>query len=78
MNRSFTKRIVGLTPFESDLFLDFLFKALTQNHDLQARVRWSLQDLAIWDNRSVYVSLAWLLRTCLEATDIIRAAFCII
>lgn len=27
---------------------------LTENHDLQVRFRWNENDLAIWDNRSVF------------------------
>lgn len=42
-------------PFESDTILNFLFHALIANHDLQARVRWEQNDLAIWDNRSNFV-----------------------
>jgi len=53
VNRAFTKSIVGLTPFESKNILDFLFDLLNNNHDLQARVRWELHDLAFWDNRGV-------------------------
>jgi len=59
VNRNFTKRIVGVTPFESNAILDFLFQLLLNNHDLQTRVRWSRNDLAIWDNRSVYHSASF-------------------
>jgi alpha-ketoglutarate-dependent taurine dioxygenase len=46
VNRSFTKSIVGLTPFESDLILKFLYSILVNNHDIQARIRWEENDLA--------------------------------
>lgn len=56
VNRSFTKHIVGVTPFESELILNFLYSILVNNHDVQARVRWEQNDLAIWDNRNTYHS----------------------
>lgn len=51
---SFTKRIIGLTPDESNDILDFLFKHISENHDLQVRYKWSKNDIAIWDNRSAF------------------------
>ncbi|KAI1145900.1 TauD-domain-containing protein [Nemania diffusa] len=49
------KRIEGLTDDESRHFLDWFVDLIVQNHDLQVRNRWQhLNDLAIWDNRSVY------------------------
>jgi len=58
VNTEFTKRIIGVTKDESDLLLDYLFKLVAENHDLQVRFHWSrglakgLGDVAIWDNRS--------------------------
>ncbi|TFK99627.1 taurine catabolism dioxygenase [Pterulicium gracile] len=54
VNKTFTKRIVELREDESDNLLDFLFRHLSENHDLQVRYRWSSNDLAIWDNRSSF------------------------
>ncbi|KAI0692112.1 taurine catabolism dioxygenase [Cytidiella melzeri] len=54
VNRSFTKRIVELHPEESDNLLDFLFRHVAENHDLQVRYRWSVDDVAIWDNRATF------------------------
>ncbi|KIY72057.1 taurine catabolism dioxygenase TauD TfdA [Cylindrobasidium torrendii FP15055 ss-10] len=54
VNRTFTKRILGLTPDESDSILDYLFRHITENHDLQVRFRWEINDVALWDNRSTF------------------------
>jgi alpha-ketoglutarate-dependent taurine dioxygenase len=48
----FTKRIVELTKDESDSLLEYLFRHVSQNHDLQVRFKWNKNDIAIWDNRS--------------------------
>ncbi|KAI3342185.1 TauD-domain-containing protein [Ustulina deusta] len=49
------KRIEGLTDDESRRFLDWFVNLVVENHDLQVRHRWqNPNDLAIWDNRSVY------------------------
>jgi len=50
----FTKRIVALTKDESDNLLEYLFRHISQNHDLQVRFKWNKNDIAIWDNRSTY------------------------
>jgi alpha-ketoglutarate-dependent taurine dioxygenase len=50
----FTKRIVELTEDESDALLDYLFRHVAENHDLQVRFRWSTNDIAIWDNRCTF------------------------
>ncbi|KAF8492247.1 taurine catabolism dioxygenase [Gautieria morchelliformis] len=54
VNKTFTKRIVELLPEESDALLEYLFKHISENHDLQVRYRWEANDVAIWDNRSTY------------------------
>ncbi|TFK51217.1 taurine catabolism dioxygenase [Heliocybe sulcata] len=54
VNRSFTKRIVELSPDESDHVLDYLFRHVSENHDLQVRYRWKRNDIAIWDNRATF------------------------
>ncbi|KAI0394091.1 TauD-domain-containing protein [Xylariaceae sp. FL0594] len=49
------KRIDGLAEEESRKVLDWFVDLVVENHDLQVRNRWqSVNDLAIWDNRSVY------------------------
>ncbi|KAI0551996.1 TauD-domain-containing protein [Xylaria curta] len=49
------RRIEGLTDDESRHFLDWFVRLIVENHDLQVRNRWqNVNDLAIWDNRSVY------------------------
>ncbi|KAG9125308.1 hypothetical protein FRC07_008166 [Ceratobasidium sp. 392] len=54
VNPEFTKRIIGVTRDESDALLSYLFSLVQQNHDLQVRFKWNQNDIAIWDNRSVY------------------------
>ncbi|WOO84195.1 Putative alpha-ketoglutarate-dependent sulfonate dioxygenase [Vanrija pseudolonga] len=54
VNRGFTKRIVELSPSESDAILEFLFDHVAANHDIQVRFRWEENSLAIWDNRSSF------------------------
>ncbi|CAK7229219.1 hypothetical protein SCUCBS95973_007147 [Sporothrix curviconia] len=49
------KRIHGLSDAESQHFLEWFNQLVVDNHDLQVRLRWQdVNDLAIWDNRSVY------------------------
>ncbi|KAI3394519.1 hypothetical protein diail_2608 [Diaporthe ilicicola] len=51
------KQIHGLSDDESKYFLDWFVRLIVENHDLQVRHRWNdVNDLAIWDNRSVYHS----------------------
>ncbi|KAJ4392311.1 hypothetical protein N0V93_005936 [Gnomoniopsis smithogilvyi] len=54
VNKGFTKRINGVSKDESDLLLGYLFNIVTQNHDAQVRFKWRQNDLAIWDNRSMW------------------------
>jgi alpha-ketoglutarate-dependent taurine dioxygenase len=54
VNKSFTTRIIELSPDESDHTLDYLFRHVAENHDLQVRFRWQLNDVAIWDNRCTF------------------------
>ncbi|RFU34463.1 hypothetical protein B7463_g1868, partial [Scytalidium lignicola] len=47
--------INGLAEQESRSLLDWFVRLIVDNHDLQVRHRWQNEnDLAIWDNRSVY------------------------
>ncbi|KAF2851520.1 taurine catabolism dioxygenase [Plenodomus tracheiphilus IPT5] len=49
------QHINGLTKEESATALNWFVQLITENHDLQVRHRWTgVNDLAIWDNRSVY------------------------
>ena len=43
-----------VTKDESDSILEYLFRHISQNHDLQVRFKWNKNDIAIWDNRSVF------------------------
>jgi len=51
VNPGFTKRIVGLKDEESEAVLKMLFKHISQSHDVQVRVRWDEETVALWDNR---------------------------
>ncbi|KAF2015813.1 taurine catabolism dioxygenase [Aaosphaeria arxii CBS 175.79] len=49
------QQINGLAKEESRHALDWFVQLIVENHDLQVRHRWQNEnDLAIWDNRSVY------------------------
>ena len=49
------QRINGLSDNESEHFLQWFSQLIAENHDLQVRNRWlNENDLAIWDNRSVF------------------------
>ena len=49
------KRINEVSEAESDHLLNWFVQLIVENHDLQVRFRWNNpNDLAIWDNRSVY------------------------
>jgi len=49
------QHINGLAEGESKALLDWFVRLVVDNHDLQVRHRWlNANDLAIWDNRSVY------------------------
>lgn len=48
------ERIEGLGEAENKLMKKFLEKLITENHQIQARVKWNPDDLVVWDNRSVY------------------------
>lgn len=49
------KRINEVSEAESDHLRRWFLQLVTENHDLQVRLRWqNPNDVAIWDNRSVY------------------------
>ncbi|THH01348.1 hypothetical protein EW026_g1356 [Hermanssonia centrifuga] len=54
VNKGFTKRILELYPEESDNLLDYLYRQISENHDLQVRYKWGQNDVAIWDNRVTF------------------------
>lgn len=58
VNRSMTRRIVGLEPEESKLILEHLFGIFEKNLDIQVRFQWQSKNpkpgygtSALWDNR---------------------------
>lgn len=59
VNRSFTRRILGVTKDESDKILEYLYALVDQNHNLQVRFKWEKNSLAIWDNRSNFHAATW-------------------
>lgn len=49
------QHVNDVTPLESKALLEWFVKLIVDNHDLQVRHRWqNPNDVAIWDNRSVY------------------------
>ncbi|KAL2001522.1 hypothetical protein VTN02DRAFT_1663 [Thermoascus thermophilus] len=46
--------IEGVTPVESEILKTYFNRLIYENHDLQVRFKWNANDLAIWDNRSVF------------------------
>lgn len=64
VNRSMTRRIVGLNPVESDLILGYLFDVYEKNADIQVRFNWKPSKpgygtSAIWDNRVSQHRAVW-------------------
>jgi alpha-ketoglutarate-dependent taurine dioxygenase len=56
VNRGMTRRILGVSPIESDVILNYLFDVYEKNADIQARFKWTntkegYGTSAIWDNR---------------------------
>ncbi|KAH8915091.1 taurine catabolism dioxygenase [Atractiella rhizophila] len=48
--------IKDVSPYENQMIKDYVMRLVTRNHDLQARIKWTPNDVAIWDNRSVFHS----------------------
>ncbi|CAI4212655.1 unnamed protein product [Parascedosporium putredinis] len=46
--------IDGVNERESEILKDYFTQLVVENHDLQVRFRWNKDDLAVWDNRSVF------------------------
>lgn len=53
VNRGFTRSIVGYKKEESDYLLNFLFDHIQKSSDLQIRVNWKPNSVAVFDNRVV-------------------------
>lgn len=58
VNRTFTTKINGLSKSESDAILEMLFQN-AEHIDYQIRYRWSLNDMAFWDNRCCMHRAIW-------------------
>ena len=64
VNRGLTKRIIGVSPVESDLILNYLFDVYEKNADIQVRFKWTptkqgYGTSAIWDNRISQHRAVW-------------------
>lgn len=46
--------IQGVTKRESELLKNYILELVTSSHTAQVRFKWRKNDLAIWDNRSVF------------------------
>ncbi|GME80758.1 unnamed protein product [Ambrosiozyma monospora] len=56
VNRAMTTRILGVSPVESDIILNYLFDVYEKNADIQVRFKWGPSEpgygvSALWDNR---------------------------
>ncbi len=58
VNRSYTRRILGLTPEESRALLAFLTDHIARP-EFHCRFRWSPDALAFWDNRAAQHLAIW-------------------
>ena len=58
VNRTFTTRINELSEMESTSVLEILFQH-AEHIDYQIRFRWSLNDMAFWDNRCCMHRAIW-------------------
>ena len=58
VNRTFTTKVVGLSDHESDAILNMLFEH-AEHINYQIRFRWTLNDMAIWDNRCCMHRAIW-------------------
>jgi taurine dioxygenase len=58
VNRTFTTKINELTVHESNNILEMLFQH-AEHIDHQIRFRWSLNDMAFWDNRCCMHRAIW-------------------
>lgn len=51
VNPQFTRSIVGYKKEESDALLSFLYNHIAMSADLQARIKWEVGTVVVWDNR---------------------------
>jgi taurine dioxygenase len=58
VNRTFTTKIVGLSDSESDAILEIIFEH-AEHINYQIRYRWTLYDMAFWDNRCCMHRAIW-------------------
>lgn len=56
-----------VTKDESDAILEYLFRHVSQNHDLQVRFKWNKNDVTIWDNRSVFHTATYYSNYCFRS-----------
>ncbi|KAI1617061.1 hypothetical protein EDD36DRAFT_461924 [Exophiala viscosa] len=47
-------KINGVTDAEEEALKRYFLQLVTENHDLQCRFKWGLNDVVIWDNRSTF------------------------
>ena len=59
VNSGFTSRIRGLSAWESNALLQFLFRHIDSTPKLTARVSWSPNTLVLWDNRCTQHHSVW-------------------
>jgi taurine dioxygenase len=60
VNRTFTTKIVGLSDSESDAILKIIFEHAEHiNYQIRYRYRWTLYDMAFWDNRCCMHRAIW-------------------
>lgn len=48
------EKINGVYPYEDKQIRDYFLHLITRSHDIQVRHKWGPNDVAIWDNRSVF------------------------
>lgn len=53
------RHVADVTARESNMILDFVSSIIHNNHDLQLRFQWGQDDVAIWDNRSVFHAMTY-------------------
>ena len=58
VNRTFTTKVIGLSDHESDAILNMLFEH-AEHINYQIRFRWTLNDMAFWDNRCCMHRAIW-------------------
>ncbi|GLA73747.1 hypothetical protein AtubIFM55763_004679 [Aspergillus tubingensis] len=46
--------IEGVSRRESQILKTYFHQLIAENHDLQVRFKWGVNDVAVWDNRSVF------------------------